>query len=96
MKINEETYNLNVLEGTSNKIDKTSYNLDALELLQNTFRTSYFVVVKQIKIFLICYWKKNCFLSQLLIPFQKQLLGIKKVMCGLYIQIDHWMVTLVM
>ena len=47
--MNVETYNLNILEGTSNKIDKISYNLDLLEVLWNIFQ--FFTIIK-IKLFI--------------------------------------------
>ena len=49
MKIARATYNLNVLERTSNKIDKTSYNLYVLEVLRNIFQAKIFATLKKKK-----------------------------------------------
>ena len=51
--MNGATYNLNILERISNKIDEISYNLDVLEILWNIFQPWFFVTGKKIIMFWI-------------------------------------------
>ena len=76
-----------MLERISNKIDRTSYNLDVLEELQNIFLTWFFPALKKIELFISVLLEKNkkYFRPELLISIQKSLLVYKQIIVVLVV-----------